>query len=67
MDYKHTCDTIYTHFWGITDNMYGFGRLFIFDPSFFYPSKWRVDVNMSTVFEKIYMTMEIFISDRNCM
>ena len=35
MDYKHTCDTIYTHFWGITDNIYGFGRLssFIVYPS----------------------------------
>ena len=54
MDYKRTSDTIYTHFWGITDNIYGFGRLFA--PSFFtspsiflpvhngfYPSKWRVD------------------------
>ena len=28
IDYKHTRDTIYTHFWGITDNMYGFGRPF---------------------------------------
>ena len=35
MDYKHTCDTIYTHFRGITDNIYGFRRLFA--PSFFYP------------------------------
>ena len=32
MDYKHACDTIYTHFWGITDNIYGFGRPF-FAPS----------------------------------
>ena len=36
MDYKHTCDTIYTHIWGITDDIYGFGRPF-FAPSFFYP------------------------------
>ena len=49
MDYKHTCDTIFTHFQGITNNIYGFGRLyfcpFIFLPvhSHFYPSKWRVD------------------------
>ena len=28
MVYKHTRDTIYTHFQGITDNIYGFGRLF---------------------------------------
>ena len=27
MDYKHTCDTIFTHFQGITNNIYGFGRL----------------------------------------
>ena len=34
--YKHTCDTIFTHFQGLTNNIYGFGRLFA--PSFFYPS-----------------------------
>ena len=34
MDYKHTCDTIFTHFQGITNNIYGFGRPF-FAPSFF--------------------------------
>ena len=28
MDYKHTCDTIFTHFQSITNNIYGFGRLF---------------------------------------
>ena len=37
MDYKNTCDTISTHFQGITNNIYGFGRPF-FAPSFFYPS-----------------------------
>ena len=54
-----TRDTIYTHCWGITDNIYGFGRP-CFAPSFvypsntrppiflrvlndFYPSKWQVD------------------------
>ena len=43
MDYKHTCDTIFTRFQGITNNIYGFGRPF-FAPSFllvhpyFYPS-----------------------------
>ena len=31
--YKHTCDTIFTHFQGLTNNIYGFGRLFA--PSFF--------------------------------
>ena len=31
MDYKHTYDTIYNNFWGITDNIYGFGKL-IFAP-----------------------------------
>ena len=31
MDYKHTCDTISTHFQGITNinNIYGFGRPFL--------------------------------------
>ena len=27
-DYKHTCDTIYAHFQGITNNIYGFGSNF---------------------------------------
>ena len=26
MDYKHTCDTIFTHFQGTANNIYGFGR-----------------------------------------
>ena len=42
-DLKWTTNThvtpIYTHFQGITNNMYGFGRPFnFFAPSFFYPS-----------------------------
>ena len=37
MDYKHTCDTIFTRFQGITNHIYGFGKPF-FAPSFFYPS-----------------------------
>ena len=37
MDYKHTCDTIYTHFWGYGYNIYGFGGPF-YAPSFSYPS-----------------------------
>ena len=37
MDYKHTCDSIYTNFWGITYNIYGFGRPFLL----FYPSTTR--------------------------
>ena len=43
MGYKRTHDTIYTHFQGITNNIYGFGRPF-FAPIFlpvhirFYPS-----------------------------
>ena len=28
MDYRHTYDTIYTHFWGLTYNIYGFGNIF---------------------------------------
>ena len=28
MDYKNTRDTIFTHFQGITNNIYGFGRAF---------------------------------------
>ena len=54
MDYKHTCDPIYTHFEGITDNKYGFEThfcSFIFylsthistRPQRFYLSKWWVD------------------------
>ena len=30
MGYKHTFDTIYTHFQGITNNIYSFGRPFFF-------------------------------------
>ena len=44
MDYKHTCDAIFTHFQGITNNIYGFGRPFFvlfFAPSLFYPSTTR--------------------------
>ena len=26
MDYKHTCDTIFTHCQGITNNIYGFEK-----------------------------------------
>ena len=33
MDYKHTCDTIFTHFQGITNNIYGVWKTF-FAPSF---------------------------------
>ena len=29
MDYKHTCDTIFTHFQGIINNIYDFGRPFL--------------------------------------
>ena len=55
MGYKHTYDTIYTHFQGITNNNYGFGRPFLLlnlctrPPIFlpvhirFYPSKCRMD------------------------
>ena len=58
MDYKHTCDTIFTHFQGIANNIYGFGMedflLLFFNPSItsppiflpvrirFYLSKWQV-------------------------
>ena len=31
-DLKHIYDTIYTHFQGITDNIYGFGRPFFARP-----------------------------------
>ena len=42
MDYKHTCETIFSHFQGITNKSMVledilFGRHF-FAPSFFYPS-----------------------------
>ena len=49
MEYKHTCDTIYTHVWGITDSIYGFYPSTTSPPIFlpihngFYPSKWQVD------------------------
>ena len=37
----NTCETIYTHFQGITNNIYGFERPFFFAPSFFYTSTTR--------------------------
>ena len=37
MDYKHTCDTIFIHFQGITNNIYGFGRAFSFCSFIFLP------------------------------
>ena len=54
MDYKHTCDTIFTHFQGITNIIYGFGRPFLLlhflpvhhistSPYSFYPSNGWVD------------------------
>ena len=37
MGYKPTYDTIYTHFQGIINNIYGFGRpIFPFAPSCFF-------------------------------
>ena len=47
MDYKHTYDTIYTHFQGITNNIYGFWRPF-FAPvhPYFYPSIFVLPVQM---------------------
>ena len=36
----NTCDTIFTHFQGITNNIYGFGRT-CFAASFFYQSTTR--------------------------
>ena len=70
MDYKHTCDTIYTHFQGITNNIYDFGRLFA--PSFLYPSihistrpysflpsKWWVDGSLHKAM--VYIIFFIFV------
>ena len=37
MDYKHTSDTIFTHFQGITNNIYGFGRPPFFGSFIFLP------------------------------
>ena len=36
MDYKHTYDTIFSHFQGITNNIYGFGRPFFTRPQPFH-------------------------------
>ena len=46
MDYKHTCDTIFTHFQSITNNIYGFGRPFLLNafcthPHIFLPFQIR--------------------------
>ena len=52
MGYKRTYDTIYTHFQGITNNIYGFGRLFLLlqfftRPPYFYPSIVGLPVQMT--------------------
>ena len=49
MDYRHTCDTIYTHFQGISNNIYGFWRPFF--PSFF-------------TYPPIYFYLSIFVFTR---
>ena len=49
MDYKHTCDTIFTHFQGMTNNIYGFGR-----PVFFFFIFLPVR-NPSTIFLPIHI------------
>ena len=50
MDYKHTCDTIFTHFQGITNNIYGFGRILKNVASIFYPSSTRLPYYYPSIF-----------------
>ena len=80
MGYKHTYDTIYTHFQGIYNNIYDFGRPF-FSPSFFtrppiflpvhirfYPSKWWVDGSLHKAMVHLdlcELCMKGFREDRN--
>ena len=72
MDYKHTYDTIFTEFQGITNNIYGFGRPF-FAPSFFtrppiflpvhvrfYPSKWQVDGSLHKAMPSLFYNIESY-------
>ena len=47
----NTCDTIFTHLQGITNNIYGFGKPF-FAPSFYY---------LSTTRPPIYFYPSIFV------
>ena len=47
MDYKLTCDTIFTHFQGKTDNISMVLEDF-FAPSFFYPSTTHLSTHIST-------------------
>ena len=66
MDYKHTCDTILSHFQGMTNNIYGFGRPFLLLQFFthpqpvhhistrFYPSKWRVDGSLHKAMDALH-------------
>ena len=39
MDYKHACDTIFTHFQGITNNIYGLEDLFLLLHFFVYTTQ----------------------------
>ena len=54
IDYKHTCDTIFTHFQGITNNIYGFGRPFLCS-LIFYPSTTR-----PPIFLVFYLSIFVF-------
>ena len=56
----NTCDTIFTHFQGITNNIYGFGRLFA--PSFFYLSTIFLPVH--SLYIKLYMDANSYIQAR---
>ena len=56
MGYKHTFDTIYTHFQGITNNIYDFGRPFFCSYIFFYPSSIFLPVHRPYSFLPIQMT-----------
>ena len=70
MDYKYTCETIYTHYYDISDNIYGFETP-VFAPFFypsttrppiflpirngFYPSKWQVDGSLHKAMPTIHL------------
>ena len=48
-DYKNTYDTIYTNFWGITDNTCSFGRPFLLLYFFAHPQPVHLYVYPSTL------------------
>ena len=68
MDYKHICDTIFTHFQCITNNIYSFGRpffapSFFYPPSYFYPSMFISNDGLTGLYIKLCLSLAYYRLD----